>query len=1076
MKRLGFFVGVLVCFLLRGELLPAQVTTGTIMGTVTDSTGAVIPGASVTLRNTETGISRTETSDASGRYRAPQLTLGNYEVTITAAGFQTEVRSGITLTVGREAAVDAALKVGGVEEKITVTGEAPLIETTNSTVSSLVNEQQMRDLPLNGRNFSDLTAIQPGVVTNTGIGASTFTGGSRMSINGARPQQSTYLLDGIDIVAPYENVTPASVLNQSLGVDTIREFTLLQNNFGAQYGRAAGGVVNAVTRSGTNELHGGAFEFLRNNVLDARNFFDRKTVVNTNRLPPFERNQFGATIGGPIRKDKTFFFLSYEGVQQKLGITQSGIVPTQETRNGNITGCPTGLTTCTPAQAVTTSTVTINSLSQFFLGKMVLPNGAYLPGGVGQYFGSINQAGHENYGMVRIDQKLSEKDTLFGRFTIDDSDNSQPQILTIPQSQNVNFGGYRFAALEWTRLMSPTVLNTVRVGFTRDNNANNPQTADLKAMGYGLQTRLAPDLGYNIVGPTINGLSIPGGVSDVGVTEAFFFIDNTYQYNDTINWTAGRHSLVLGTDIRRYQQNENPHIWDNGAVTFPNLLAFLQGKPNIDTITLPLQTTTAPFIPDEYRGWRQWYGSAFFQDDFQLRPNLTINLGLRWERVTSPTEINGKIAILKTYLDPNYTQLAKGTSLFSLSDHLKGFSPRVGLAWTPLSKTVVRAGFGLFKEIPLEYIYQLTVYVPPWANRLVIANSPWPFPLTGSNATAGEPTVMNPNTLYPYVSQWNLGIEQQLTNTAVVKVSYLGTRGVHQMGIFNPNQPFTQVVNGRQFTPLNSPVPNPSFNSIRATDNIGDTYYDAVQLVFEKRFSRGLQTNVSFTWSKNIDDTGTGLKGAEGVGTIFISYNSRDVAADKALSTLHTPRNFLWTVNYELPFGHGRALGGNVGPMMNTMIGGWQINTIASYRAGLPMTAYMTFDNSRSKASVITDRPDLAPGCSNNLATGDPNHWFNTSCILVPTAGFFGNLARDTIVQDSLVSVNFSLFKDFSLGERRSLQFRAEFFNLTNHTNFGLPSGVTFTNAAGATSATSGQVTSINGTPRQIQFALKFTF
>src|SRR5437870_6320947 len=393
---------------LFSALAVAQVTTGTISGTITDSTGAVVPGVTVSLKSVEKGISRTIKTDDGGRYRAPELALGSYEITAEAAGFETVVRSGITLTVGREAVVDFALQVGAIADKIEVTEEAPLVQTANATVASLVDERAMRELPLNGRSFADLTAIQPGVTSNLEVAAAgtqaVYSGGgaaARRSIGGTKPQQSTFLLDGMEISTPSEGMPAGSVLGLQLGVEAIREFVVLQNNYGAQYGRASGGVVSAVTQSGNNSVHGSVFEFLRNEKLDARDYFLDP------RLPkaPLKRNQFGASLGGPIRRDHTFFFLNYEGVRQSAGTSFLGTVLTPETRQGRITGCPAGRTGCSRAEAVVTQTLPVDPNIVAIMNLLPLPNGLYRSAGVADYSAVPRSQADENYGLVQRDQQ-----------------------------------------------------------------------------------------------------------------------------------------------------------------------------------------------------------------------------------------------------------------------------------------------------------------------------------------------------------------------------------------------------------------------------------------------------------------------------------------------------------------------------------------------------------------------------------------------------------------------------------------------------------------------------------------------
>ena len=614
-RLLGMLLAVL---LLGGRVALAQVTTGTILGTVSDATGAVVPAATITLKNVETGVSRTMKTDEMGRYRAPQLTLGNFEVAAEAAGFQAEVRSGITLTVGREAVIDFTLQVGAVTERVTVIGEAPLVESTNATVSDLVSEKTMREIPLNGRSFTDLTALQPGVVTDLGVNQTVFSGGGRTVINGARPQQSLYLLDGTDIVSPYQNLAPVSVMNQTLGVDTIREFTVLQNNYGAQYGRAIGGVVNAVTRSGTNTFRGSAFEFLRNSALDAKNFFDRPGKP----IPPFQRNQFGATFGGPVVRDHTFFFFSYEALRERLGITDVGTVLSEETRLGQITGCPSGARDCTKEERSITATVPVNPEIVPIINLFPRGNGRYLQNGLQEFLGSRKQPGRENYLMFRVDQRLSDTDSVFGRMTMDNSSKELPAVQFLPDGSHPSLndrGFYGYFTLEWTRVLSPSLLHIARFGFVRNNNRECHcigETQKLADEFPNLPRQLQIVPGKPFGGPHIvPGVTFSGGGSNNSIggelNNPMLFIDNTFDYTDSVRITQGRHSLDLGVNVKRYQQNALISTWSHGQT---NWLAPLQNFLTAGTCSgcggiqqLIVTGVTRP--PDNYRGWRQTYGS-----------------------------------------------------------------------------------------------------------------------------------------------------------------------------------------------------------------------------------------------------------------------------------------------------------------------------------------------------------------------------------------------------------------------------------------------------------------------------------
>ena len=524
----------------------AQVTTGTISGAVTDSTGAVLPGATINLKSVEKGFSRTVTTDEGGRYRAAELALGSYEITAEAAGFQTVARSGITLTVGREAVVDFTLQVGTLTDKITVTGEAPLVQTANATVAALVDERAMRELPLNGRSFADLTGIQPGVTSDLEVAAAptqaVYTGGgsaARRSIGGTKPQQSTYLLDGMEISTPSEGMPASSVLGQQLGVEAIREFVLLQNNYGAQYGRASGGVVNAVTQSGSNNIHGSVFEFLRNEKLDARDYFLDP------RLPraPLKRNQFGASLGGPVRKDRTFFFLNYEGVRQSAGTSFLGTLLTPETRQGRITGCPAGRDACSREEAVVTRTLPVDPNIVPLMNLLPLPNGQYRNAGVADYSAVPRWKADENYGIVRMDQQLSQKDSVFGRFTKDQSSRTDEYLLLTPKPfTGFQVGGYVLATVSETHVFSPSLLNTIRVGFSRRNDHlfySYTQGGDQFPNAPGLDPRLSPVKGvpmglYSIPGINFYGGSGGGATIGPNLSGPAVFVDNTFDYDDSV--------------------------------------------------------------------------------------------------------------------------------------------------------------------------------------------------------------------------------------------------------------------------------------------------------------------------------------------------------------------------------------------------------------------------------------------------------------------------------------------------------------------------------------------------------------
>ncbi|MBI3895965.1 MAG: TonB-dependent receptor [Acidobacteria bacterium] len=1094
----------------------AQVTTGTILGTASDSTGAVIPGARVTARNVQTGIARTVTTDAQGRYRAPELGLGMYEVTAEAAGFQTLVRSGIELTVGRQATVNFAMQVGAVAEVITVTGEAPLLETTNSTVADLVTETQMRQLPLNGRSFTDLAAIQPGVIADIGAPQSAFKGGGRMVMNGARPQQSLYMLDGVEITDAINNTPPVSVMGQTLGVDTILEFTVLQNNYGSQYGRAIGGVVNAVTRSGTNELHGSAFEFLRNEKLDAKNFFD----VPEDPIPPFKRNQFGGTLGGPIVKDNAFFFGSYEGLRESLGTTDFSSTMTDEARVGIITNCPinpaTGarFRTCTKEEAIVTEVLPKGIHPDILPFLTLIPRGThrYQNDGSQEFRVSRARVGRENYFMGRIDQRLSDNDRIFGRVVYDYSSRELPdsQFLSDGKTHptNAEWGAYNFSTLDWTRIVSPTVLNTARFGFSRNRSQQcqcidgDPRTDVIDFPGIPPQLEVVPGVPWS--GPwSVPGVSVPGGTNGIGnsILGAYLiapvkFVSNTFTYYDSVRISKGRHSLDIGVDIRRFQENALSAIWANGnASWFTPLKNFLTaGQRTTGYCTggtndcrginslLVTHTLTADngFAPsDPYRGYRQSLASWYVQDDIQLLSNLTLNFGVRWEHATPPVEVNQKTAnIIDVLRDTEYTQLGD-KPLFELRDILGGFMPRFGFAYSPDSKTSIRGGFGMFKEMPLFYQFALTQFHPPSANRIQLRNlTQWPNPLAGVDPTTGTraPIIITYDHKYPYAMQWNFGIERQFGQNWVGRMSYIGTRGINLPAVNNDVQPaLSKDANGVLFTPRNQPSVNPAWDNTRTSANIGDAWYNALQMRIQKRFAQGIEFSSSYTWSKNLSQAaGMAIQGGEGGGA-FQTSNAWDYKNfDKSRADQDVPHNFNFNFTYEIPVGQGLTFGSNMGNVANTILGGWQVNGTFTKRSGLPRTiggpGYST--NTFCRCAV---RPNLKPGGNTNPVIGELDHWFDETQFLPVAAGYFGNLAKNTLDGPGLTKFDLSVFKGFAIGERKNLQFRAEFFNFANHPVFAGPETSVF-ETNGRPVDNPGRITRTVGTSRQIQLALKFEF
>jgi Carboxypeptidase regulatory-like domain/TonB dependent receptor-like, beta-barrel len=1079
-----------------------QVAGGTLSGTVTDASGAVIPHAQVAITNTATGVTSTAVTDSAGLYTAPNLLPGTYQVTISAPGFATQIQTGITLTVGGQQVLNVTMKVGGTTEKVEVTGQATAVQLANSTISAVVGATTVRELPLNGRSWTDLAALQPGVASietqptfTIGADRGNRGFGSEVAISGARPQENNYRLDGISENG-YSNGGPGSVLGGNLGVDAVQEFSVLTTNYSAEYGRTSGGVVNGITRSGTNQFHGDVYEFLRNNALDAANYF-----VNSGgqQNPAFRRNQFGASAGGPIRKDRTFVFGDYEGIRQSKGFPILDTVPSAAARAGNLTSGP----------------ITVDPKAAQYLTFYPLPNGA-VNGDTGNFTFVQNQIVTENFATARIDHKISEKDSLFGSFLLDRTPFTTPDGLN-----NVLFGNLTFNQLytiEETHIFNPGLVNTVRGGFYR-NEANvdygvaaiNPAAKDL-SLG-AVPTRYATQVLISGITPFTGGLN---------GNPTYFYRWNSFQGYDDAFLTRGTHSVKFGVAFERMQNNVLGLSNPNGVFSFGSLKQFLLNEPK--KFNTGIETTL------HGRGYRQSLLGFYVQDDWRTRPNLTLNLGLRYEIVTVPTEVRGDLASL---VSPTAPTAHLGDPLFNNPTH-RNFEPRVGFAWDPFhnGKTAVRGGFGIFDNLPL--IHQFTgmeVLAAPFfeLGSVNLKSAPLSFfsgayPLVlAAGPSAFRSAYIEQDMPRNYVMQWNFNIQQQLTPSVTALIGYVGSHGVHMplrideidmvqptltsAGYLFPSPNCTYEAN-----PTQSCVTiNPNFGSIRGMFYEGSSIYNALQVGVTKNMSHGLQFQTSFTWGRSIDDSsGTGY--ADQFANSISSESSFNNSLIRSVSDFNVGRTLVISAMWQVPA--AKSLAGPAGWLVN----GWQLGTIFKANDGIPFTPTWGTggDPSGTLSSDDYAYPSLVPGCNaTNLnfkksSTGLPIY-VNANCFSVPTApslaywnancdtispmfgpnttpepypycfNLRGNSGRNNMVGPGLTNLDFSIFKNNyirRISETFNIQFRAEFFNILNHANFAQPElslGNTdmFDANGNPATTTGGLLTSTTTDSREIQFALK---
>jgi len=1065
-RRLSLIVTLCIGVWLTTDLY-AQ-TVATILGTVKDETGAVLPGVTVTVKSLETGSSRTALTDETGRYRVPQLGVGSYEVQAELPSFQVAVRSGILLTIGREALVDFTLKVGEVSEKVTVSGDAPLVEVTNASLGALVDEVKIRELPINGRDYAQLALLQPGVVesVNTGRGLS-FTGsGLKMSISGARPTQTIYMIDGMVLTNGF-GFAPGSAAGIQAGVDALREFQVLTNSFSAEYGRAAGGIINAVSRSGSNNWHGSLFEFHRNSPLDAKNYFDNPNTP----IPGFIRNQFGATFGGPIKKDKTFFFGAYEGLRQRLGSTNVSKVPDARAHQGYI---PNPITGREDFIGVAPST-------KPFLDLWPLPNGGLNYGnGLGDYLNSSKTVTYQNYYMGRIDHQFSNSDFFFARYTFDDSSKNTPDTL-LGDRGVYTFGAARnqYVTFELKHVFSPTLVNTARAGFTRVYTPNDmfiPQTLiDSLPKFHPGHYRFGS---LELTGTTLFG-------NDTGATNG---AGNIYQYQDQAIYTRGKHSVKIGGEIQRYLSNTNYEFHRFGKFRFPTVLRLLQGNPD----NFAGETPDSDFT----RGWRLTLFGFYAQDDVKVTKKLTLNLGFRYEPISNPYEVNGKTA---TLLNPlTSTDITVTSHVFATNPALKNYEPRLGLAWDIFGngKTALRLGAGVYHDQLMPNVYAITGPTSaPFAKAVNITNPTFPNPFT-KTGTADSSMSINQyyNVETPYTEQWNATLQREVLPNTMVSAAYVGSRGVHLNVGRDANIPISMIrQDGKKFFPMGAQRRNPAFGEIRYADFSGDSSYHSLQLALQRRMATGLQLQSSYTFSKNLDIL-SGLNTAEvavsGGGGQRTPQDPDNMRADWGPSLYDVRHVFVTNGTYVLPFGN------KLNGVAAQVLAGWQLNGIVTLRSGPPGLFLLGFNNSRNlqAGGSLADRPNLRPGFSNNPTQGvtggclgvpsgrklgTPELWYDPCAFLLPEPGTYGNVGKMTLVGPGYTDVDAGLTKNFTVREGQTLAFRTEFFNLFNHPNFRVPAGnrnPVISDASGAARADAGRIIDTVGTSRQIQFGLKYTF
>ena len=1131
----------------------AQVTsTGTILGMAKDSSGASVPGATITITNVDTNATRTIVTGDDGAYRVPALPVGHYQVKAEHPGFKTETRAGIILEVAQEAVVNLDFQVGTAEQQVLVTGEAEIVNTQDATLGGIVNEQKMQDLPLNGRNYVDLSLLQPGVSADNHHGTTGGAVGTSFSANGAPVRSNNFTLDGA-ILQTQNGRNPTSLAGTTLGVDGIREYKIITSNFPAQYGLTMGSQMVIVSKGGTNQFHGDAFEYVRNAALDARNFFDYGyQQPGGRRLPGFQRNNFGGSFGGPIRKDKTFFYGVYEELKQNLGVTNNTSVPgvpgTTDCHGtaGTVLIGGTGPGQCPDVGAG--NTATISSYMAPFLALLPTPTQAGVGNGLAHYqFGSASHL-TENYGQMRVDQNFSQSDMFFARYTIDNGvfNNATTGLAAVNSGNNFpQFGLTGTSRNQWLSLsedhiFSPSLLNSARFSFSRTV----WHAADSRT---GLPNS---DLGPPIIaGHPIGRLSI-GGINGgsyttlggAGDNPPVFGVQNIYTLSDDLSLTRGKHAFRFGVLFNRWNEGIQQSSSVDGFLTYPNFAQFVQSQPSLVEFATPGS--------NENRFYTFNTIGLYGQDDWRATSRLTVNLGLRYEFLTVPNEINGRQSrVLNPYTDP----FTVGPIMANHTLH--DFSPRVGLAYDLFGngKTALRAGFGMYYDVGNfgSSLQQDAIGTPPFSGLTdiyyanpTIVQLPLTTAILNTNSSGITPQFIDYNVKSPYMLQYNASVEQQLPWNMGLSVAFVGNHGVHLFTITDSNpvlptstgpcgNPGSLCVNGVvPFWDTGSPKyvnVNPNMPSTIFLTTGAESQYRALQVLLNKRVSSGLELAASYTRSQTMDDT----QGQANVSDCNIAAGLQGVypenlrAADWGPACFNIPNNWVITALYHFP-----KISSDRG-FLSKAVNGWWMSSIVAIQSGQPFSVVTALNRSNSgvlqgqndrvnlntaaflAANPCTSQPGQTPAGINPCAytpqvydaktviTGNINQWFNPAMFSIAPATLsptseqggaacpctisqLGSSGRNILTGPPTRNWDFSMVKDTKLGflgESGMLQFRAEVFNILNHTNFAEPSSIAFTGApthltpfSESVKKGTGQITAQQGLPRQIQLALKILF
>jgi hypothetical protein len=1018
-------------------------TTATLSGRILDQSGAVLPGTTVTVRHTGTGLERTFTSDAGGRYTFPALPPGDFELRAELQGFKPVVQR-VALTIGQALVVDVKMAVGAVTETITIVEYVPEVNTRSAELSYLVESHAIEQLPLNGRNYTDLALLQPAVVAFPHRdGGSVVAHGLGMSVNGQDPRSNVYLLDGT-LLNDMTNGPAGSAAGTALGMETVQEFRVETNAYSAEYGRMSGGQINVLTKAGSNNITGSMYEFHRNDALDAKNYFD---VAGK---PPFTRNQFGGALGGPMRRDRVFYFVGYESLRENLGKTITPTVPDENAHRGLIPD---------PAQPGSLLNVGVHPGVAPYLGEYPLPNGRNLGDGTALYSFQFDQRLRQHFVQGRLDYNFGDGNQMFARYTVDDADQRLP--TDFPQFPRSFVSRNQFFTTELRHILSANAHSSYRIGYSR--------TRVGQAVEANTATPLAPFVpGRAFVGNIdVGGLNRFGTQSSVDVR----FLQQVLglHYDTTI--FLGRSSLKFGAIGERYVQDMVNPTFSLGTYSFANLRAFLENRP----------TSFIGLTPqgDFERNWRFWIAGGYAQEEFAATPRLTLTAGLRYEVMTMARDINGRDSAL-----PNLTDRTTTTGQLYDKPDYNNLSPRVGVAWDVAGngRTAVRGGYGMYFNTNSSQNLIVTVTNPPSTPRVVFPNPTFPSPpFDRTSGLSIRPIQWDIET--PRLHVWNVNVQRELWGNVAATIGYAGSRGSHLLrsNDVNTATPVTGA-DGRPFFPAGTPRQNPAWTTIELKSSDGESWYDALILEARRRWRGSFMLQSSYTWSKSEDTTQASTFFSDATNGTTSAFPEYIPDYNKGPSDFHAAHNWVLNFSYDLPF--GSSLTGTSGALLK----GWRLSGILNMRSGSPLTVFVQNNRSRSQwqpslgPGIGRDRPSYAPGFGpDNAVTGNPNAWFNPAAFVLQPAGTFGNTGRGDFIGPNLRTFDVSFVKDTvwsRLGSDGRLEVRVEVFNLFNRANFGPPALIVFPGAADSEVplANLGRIRNTITSARQAQLGLRVRF